>query len=218
MKVTRLAGDSRYETSMAVAKEMKNHVTDINDVFVVGGNEVADALSGAAEAAKKDAPILLTPQAKLDKDVELFLTNELLTGDDVFVVGGTGSVSDVAFNKIVDLKGEVLDVEKLGGLTRQDTNAAVIAEFAGKKTGSNADNIVVAKSNNAGLVDALGAGALAAKYDGMLVLATDKLTLDQEDALNDVKITDNSTDKTIMNKLQVGEGIASAVAKFIKGL
>lgn len=221
MKVTRLAGEGRYETSMAVAKEMKNHVADITNAFVVGGNGLADALSAAAEAAKLEAPILLTPQSKLDKDVELFLTTELVATNDVFVVGGTGSVSEATFNKIVDINGEILDVERLAGDNRQDTNAAVIDRFA--NADGTADNIVVAKSNNAGLVDALGAGALAAKLDGVVVLATNELTLKQEDALNGMDIVDNSAstggaNAGVINKVQAGNGIASAVAKFIKGL
>ncbi len=202
--VKRLAGTNRYETSLEVAKEIAG-TRKVDEAFVVGGYGEADALSAAGVAGANEAPILLTPQDGITKDVELFLKTKVNSANatDIFVVGGNGVVSDAAYAQLVDTG---LEVKRLAGERRQDTNAAVIEEFYGSKA---VTNLVVAKSDNKGLVDALGAGALAAKHNAPLVLATDKLTDNQEDALNAFT---SFTGK----KVQVGYGISEAVAKFIK--
>lgn len=218
--VTRLAGDSRYETSLAVAKEIAELDTNgkFEEVFVVGGKGEADALSVSGIAGIMKTPILLTPAGELDKDMKYFLEKTVVDTDntktDIFVVGGASSVSTSVQNKLVDLG---FEVERLAGEGRQETNAKVISKFADL-----ADNIIIAKSNNAGLVDALGAGALAAKGSdeteySHIILATDELTDSQEDALKEVDNTANSG-VAISDVNQVGYGIAEKVAKFIKGL
>ena len=217
MEVVRLAGEDRYETSLEVAKEMKTTTSSnllngkFKQVFVVGGKGEADALSASAIAAQRKSPILLTKAGEVDKDLKHFLdvnlddTEKEVNNDytDIFVVGGNNSVSDDVLKTFASME---FESERLAGEGRQETNAAVIDRFA-----TSVNNIVVAKSNNASLVDALGAGALAAKEGAHIVLATEELTEAQTDAL--VKV--NTTSAT---KVQAGYGIATKVAKFIKGL
>ncbi|WP_092923886.1 cell wall-binding repeat-containing protein [Romboutsia hominis] len=221
LNVKRLAGDSRYETSMAVAEEIKANLPKgetFEEIFVVGGKGEADALSASAIAGSMKTPILLTPASDLDKHVEGFIKANVKDGDnkndmvDIFVVGGETSVSKKVQSQLVNIPGKEFEVKRLAGEGRQETNAAVISEFAesikdetGKKSG-----VVVGKSNNAALVDSLSAGAYAAKTGSHIVLATNELTDSQEDALD--KIT------KVGKKTQAGYGIAEKVAKFIKGL
>lgn len=209
--VTRLNGDDRYETSLAVAEEMLNApgTKELKDVFVVGGRGEADALSVSSVAGMKNSPILLTRAGEVDKDLKHFLDKNLSDTDkitDIFLAGGKSSVSTDVQNTLVDLGYEV---ERLAGEGRQETNAAVIDRFADD---TKAKKVIVAKSNNASLVDALSAGALGAELDAHIVLATDKLTESQEDALK--KVDKNNIIKTY----QAGYGVSDAVAKFIKGL
>lgn len=215
MTVNRIEGEDRYQTSIAVAEEMMNG-NKYDDVFVVGGKGEADALSASAVAAMKKSPILLTQAGQLNKDVKHFIDKNVTDNNDntdVFVVGGTSSVATAVQNELADMK---LEVERLSGEGRQETNAKVISRF--EKNGalnSEVTGIVFAKSNNAGLVDALAAGALAAKTNSHIVLATEELTESQEDAL--VKVKGNGV-SLITKTVQAGYGVSEKVAKFIKGL
>lgn len=231
IKVTRLDGGKdggRYETSLAVANQIVKirktstaaSTTDmLDEVFVVGGNGEADALSISAVAAKEQAPILLTNKTSLNPGVELFLKDNKLTNDgstkkagkQITVVGGTGSVSEDTYNSLLSLDDEIV---RLGGTDRQDTNAKVLKAYnSGDKT------IVMAKSDNKGMVDALGAGAVAGSngLDVALVLATNELTEAQEDALTSMNLATDQ-DGAVTNKAEVGYGISSSIAKFIAKL
>lgn len=218
MDVERVSGDDRYDTSLEVANEIHDITGEFNNVFVAGGKSEADALSAGSIAANLKAPIILTSEAKLNKDAKYFLEGTKVNdAAKVYVVGG--SVSKDAYNSILDAHN---NVKRLSGDNRQDTNAKVIEEFFvkdNKATHTPANTVVVAKSDNKGMVDALGAGLYAGLNNAPVVLATNSITKDQEDALN--KISDAEFKKATnakISKLQVGEGISSAVAKFIKDL
>lgn len=225
LNVTRLAGDSRYETSMAVADEIADIKTvgttaEFNEVFVVGGNGEADALSVSAIAAKKQSPILLTPATKLDADVKNFINKNVTdhsTDADVYVVGGTNSVSASVQSELVKIKtnndlSNTVEVKRLAGDGRQETNAAVITEFK-----SELKNIVVAKSDNKGMVDALAAGAYAAAKNSHIVLATNSLTEAQEDAIAEVKKANKTnTDTLVQAGYNVAKAVISGIVKLIK--
>lgn len=228
MKVDRVSGDDRYDTALEVADEIYAQRTDnatneafdkFNEVFVVGGKSEADALSAGSIAAKLKAPILLTSEAKLNKDVKYYLEGNKVNsnkaanaGSKAYVVGG--SLSNSAYNDMLDVQGKG-DIERLSGDTRQDTNAAVIEKFF---TTDKVDQVVVAKSDNKGMVDALGAGLYAGLNNAPVVLATNSLTEDQEDALDNVKIEVKKVNETKLSKLVAGEGIASSVIKYVKDL
>ena len=223
LDVTRLSGDSREETSMAVANKIASLSTSgsdttakFNEVFVVGSKGEADALSAAAIAAKKQVPILLTPAGKLDKDVKHFINKNVIDTNnkvDVYIVGGTNSVNASVQSELVKIgvnnkENDNIEAKRLAGVGRQDTNAAVITEFK-----SDLNDIVVAKSDNKGMVDALAAGVYAAATDSHIVLATNALTEDQEDAIAEVKKAN-----TIDNLVQAGYNVAKDVIAKIRDL
>lgn len=218
-KVTRLEGKDRYETSLAVASELKELTGSNNKfkhAFVVGGKGEADALSVSAIAGIRELPIILTPEGDLTKDAEYFIDkNVALANHDtnIFVVGGTNSVSSQVQNELVDAG---FKVERLAGEVRQETNAKVLDRFKNSSAmgGRTIDDVVVAKSDNNGLIDALAAGALAAKNEAHIVLATNELTESQTEALNEVYPKAN----VVNSKVQAGYGIASKVASVIKSL
>lgn len=225
LKVDRVSGDDRYDTSIEVADEMLEHTDgEVNGVFVVGGKGEADALSAASAAAKEHSPILLTNKDKLSKDVKFFINkdkeNDKVTVDatnKLYVVGGNSSVSNQVYNDLLDEVGKD-SIKRLSGDDRQDTNAKVATEFfsdaENAKSDTKATKVVVAKSDNKGMVDALGAGLYAGLNEAPVILATNNLTEDQEDYLNDY----TNIDKTEASKVMVGNGISSTIAKFIKSL
>lgn len=213
--VERIAGKDRYSTSLAVAEKLQDVKggAKFTDVFVVGGHGEADALSASAVAGIKKSPILLTKSNELTAELKYFLKGNVVDADndkDVFVVGGNTVVANEVQDEIVS---NGLEVQRLAGERRQDTNAAVISRFEDAGAlGSAVQTVIMAKSDNKGMVDALAAGALGAKKNAHIVLATEELTYKQEDAIKKV-------DAEIVNKAyQVGYGVLESVAKFVKGL
>lgn len=209
-KIVRLAGDDRYDTSLKISKKL---TTPVSKAFVVGGDGLADAMSVAAVAAQKEAPIIVSPAEGLTKDAKDFLyANRNVAGFGVDVIGGSTKVSDQVITDI-EANTNLKDVKRISGKDRNDTNAKVISEyFEGKKLA----NVYVAKDGDAQLVDALAAAPLVGKsatLDGAIVLATNDITKAQLKA-----IEDNKTG--VKAPIQIGNGIAlkvmDAVAKLLK--
>ncbi|MDB8789331.1 cell wall-binding repeat-containing protein [Romboutsia sp. 1001216sp1] len=201
--VKRIDGNNRYETSIAIGEEVVKNTKIKGDVFVVGGYGMADALSISSVSASKLSPIILTKKDGLSIDAKHFLDRN---ASDTYIVGGKSQVSNYVSKDIVDIG---LTTKRLSGDTRQDTNGAVISEFytSGKELYDN-EGVVFAKSEDSGLVDALGAGVYAGKVKAPIVLASNNLTYEQEDALKDIKVKDKL--------YQVGYGIDNSVIEFLR--
>ena len=193
VKVTRLAGQSRFETSEAVVKEMG----EVSKVAVVNGYGESDALSIAAPAAKEGMAIVLSGKDEL-KGSEDAVKN----AKEKFVIGGTGVVSEKLEKEI--------GAKRLGGETRNETNAAILKNFYNEKE---IKNLYVAKDGNPNiteLVDALGVGPLAGKEANPVMLAGAKASAGQIEYLKD---------KTAKVVTEVGGGInQSTLAEIIKAL
>ena len=200
--VTRIDGEDRYETSIKVSEEVVKNNNDKVDVFIVGGSGLADALSVSPVAGSKKSPIILTNKENLSIDSKYFLSKY---ANSTYMIGGKSHISNNISRDIVNLG---LTTKRLAGSNRQDTNASIIKEFYGvDKELYNDDCIVVAKSNDGSLVDALSAGAFASKVNAPIVLAGSELSEDQEDVLI-------SIDKK-KSLVQVGYGIYNSVLDFI---
>ncbi len=143
VKIERLGGKTRVETSEIVAKKLGNY----SDAFVVNGFKgEADAMSASAIAAKKGAPILLT-NGKTS-------THAKKSGVEYYVIGG---------NSVVDKSiADKYNAEVLAGKDRYATNKEVINEFY-----SGSDKVYIANGDK--LVDALTASPLA-KKDGIVLV------------------------------------------------
>ncbi len=91
VKTVRLAGKNRYETAVAISKYGWPSTGGVTSVYVATGSNFPDALAGAAEAAAKGVPILLTATNDLPTEV----ANEIdrLGVNTIYVLGGTGVVS-----------------------------------------------------------------------------------------------------------------------------
>ncbi len=55
---TRLSGDDRYKTNVAILNHFKQDL-NLKDVYIASGNGYADALSGSALASKNKSPIII---------------------------------------------------------------------------------------------------------------------------------------------------------------
>ncbi|GAA0122638.1 MAG: cell wall-binding repeat-containing protein [Clostridium argentinense] len=166
LKVERISGANRFETSVKVAEKLNP-----KKVAVVNGlnGRLADALSVAGAAAENNIAILLTNGTSLGE------VKDMAKGKEAVVVGGEGVVSN-------SIK-EALKAERLGGANRSETNAEVLKKFYGGKT---LKSIYVAKDGAVQenqLVDALSAGPVAGKEGAPIILAGSKISLSQESFL-----------------------------------
>lgn len=212
LTVKRLAGDDRFATSLAIAKEIGLNST--NKAYVVGGYGLADAMSIAPVAAQLDsnkqaAPIVVVDGVNgLSNDAKTFLTPA--TSADV--IGGEFVISNTVLDQVAKTTG---NATRVAGNDRHETNAKVITKyFAGK----NVKNVYVAKDgygNDTQLVDALAAAPVAGSKAAPIVLATDAVTVDQAIAISSAKTT-VATDKVQL--VQVGGGVKTGVIAQLKNL
>ncbi|HEF0477470.1 TPA: S-layer protein SlpA [Clostridioides difficile] len=223
LKVTRLAGDDRYATSLEIADEIG---LDNDKAFVVGGTGLADAMSIAPVASKLESgeatPIVVVDgKAKtLSSDASDFLGNA-----QVDIIGGENSVSKDVERDIDDATGK--SPERVSGDDRQATNAEVIKNSDYYEKGK-VKNFFLAKDGSTKedqLVDALAAAAVAGNFGtkfgvaggetspAPIVLATDSLSSDQSVAISKA-LGDNDGE----NLVQVGKGIATSVVTKLKDL
>ena len=129
--VKRLAGDSRYETSFAIANEMKKvlGIEKFDSIILASSEGFADALAGSYLAAVKQAPIIIG-KLKYAGIVCDYVNANLASGGTVYVLGGEGAVPAAMLGGIT-----VTDnFERLAGNDRYTTNLEILDEagVAGK--------------------------------------------------------------------------------------
>ena len=174
-EVTRLFGDSRYDTGYVVADTLKEvlGVEKFEAVVVATGKNFADALAGSYLAVEKNAPILLT-NGKDDNIAELhaYIAANVAEGGKVYILGGEGAVPTA----VDAIKG--YEVVRLFGDSRYDTNLAILDE-----AGVAGDSIIVATGKN--FADSLSASA--AKLPILLVKPEAALNDAQKEVLTGMK-------------------------------
>lgn len=162
--VKRLAGATRYETSLAAYKQFKaKRANGYDTVIIVTGGSFADALSVSPYAYAKRAPMLLAkPKAGLTADmVKAVKADKNVKKVLVVTTGDAVSVSKVKSQ----LPGKTVTVIK--GSSVYGTNKAVV-NFE-LRNGMSAVRPLVATGKN--YADALAGGPLAGKTNSVLVLA-----------------------------------------------
>lgn len=194
--VVRSGGSNREETSLKVAELISENEKPYN-TFVVGANGEADAMSIAPVAADREEPIIVSKNGGLSKaGVQKIVDLKA----NATIVGGTEVVSEATEKALKDAK---ISTSRVAGSNRQKTNAAIIDRYA--KNGLN--KIIVSKDGSAKkdeLVDALTSTSLAVKEDAPIVLATDKISDEQINALK------NKADKGVFI-YQIGYGVSNNV-------
>ena len=194
--VVRSGGSNREETSLKVAELISKNKKPYN-TFVVGANGEADAMSIAPVAADREEPIIASKNGGLSKDGVQKIADLKANAT---IVGGTEVVSEATEKALKDAK---ISTSRVAGSNRQKTNAAIIDRYA--KNGLN--KIIVSKDGSAKkdeLVDALTSTSLAVKEDAPIVLATDKISDEQINALK------NKADKGVFI-YQIGYGVSNNV-------
>lgn len=175
--VTRIAGDNRYETSLAVAADACGASVAVPapgcaDVIIATGLSPADALAAAALATANGTPIILHDGSVLRGDVKAFLkANTSLSN--VFVVGGTAAIpAQVSADLVSDLG---VTVTPLAGANRYAT-AATIAGLTASPAG-----VILVNGDDTSFSDALAIGQRSA-FLGFPVLLINGCSLPSETA------------------------------------
>lgn len=204
--VERLAGANRFDTSLSVAKKLKNHMR--SSVFAVGGDGAADAMSIAPVAANKPAdkvsPVLVVPKTSVSRDVRDFLGQADVKN--IVAVGGEASISTQAL-KDLRAVASAPTVDRISGSNRYDTNLAILKKYYPSNIAIK--GLIVASGANDKLVDAQTSSVLASKKGYPIVLADGKLNADQAKYLKDNKKDLNK------NVNQVGGVVAADFMKAV---
>lgn len=122
IKVIRLGGADRYETSVKIAKMV---VPENSKVAIASGEGFADALSIASIAAQQKMPILLLRSNEIPGETEKYLKDNNISS--AYIIGGSGVISENVANVISSYQ---IDIKRLYGSDRYKTNIAVLNEFS----------------------------------------------------------------------------------------
>ena len=182
--ITRIYGQTRYQTAMLQADELKEvlGVEKFDNVIVATGTNFADALAGAYLGYVKKAPILLV-RSDVVNDVTAYIKKNLAEGGTVYILGGEAVVPKTVETGLPGIK-----TKRLYGNDRYLTNIEIL-----KEAGVTNEDIIVATGTN--FADSLSASA--AKLPILLV----------KGGLND---TQKAYLKTLQSKnfyLAGGEGV-----------
>lgn len=154
--VTRTAGANRYATAIQVSKAF---FPSANHAYIATGQAFADALAGAAAAARSNEPVLLA-----DTSVPQGLAGEVqrLGAVTATILGGPDAVSHLVASSLWT----ATPLDRLAGADRYQT-AALIAERAFPT----ADTVYIATGTN--FPDALAAVPAAANDEAPILLVKD---------------------------------------------
>lgn len=136
----RIAGATRFETSMAIADKLKEKlgVEKFDNIVITNGEGFADALSATYLAKVKNAPILIVNESTAD-EISEYVKKNAAENANIYIIGGEGAVSKKIANKMpgkkIRLHGESrfetnLEVLKAAGVEDQDIALCNAYNFA----------------------------------------------------------------------------------------
>lgn len=173
--IERLWGIGRYDTNKAINETI--NVEKGVPVVIASGEGFADALSISSIASAKGYPIVLTPKNNLTEQGKETLKN--INPSKVYIIGGTGSISENVKNEIKNIVGiSENDITRLWGANRYLTSLNIAKHF-----NLEGDTVTFASGKN--FPDALAGSILSAKYNSPLILVGD-------DAIDQRKYVDST--------------------------
>ena len=168
---SRLAGNDRYQTAVAISK---SDWAKSDNVILANGTNFPDALVGSSFAYSIDAPILLTPSNTLDSSTKAEI--ERLGAKNIYILGNNESVSQTVQGSLSGY-----NVVRIGGTDVLDT-AVKVGEKLRETT--KFDTVVISTEEN--FPDSLAIAPFSAKYAMPILFSEkDKLRDDTKKALQD---------------------------------
>lgn len=155
-KITRIMGNSRYDTS---AESAKTRANTTNLIFAAGTN-YADALYATSLAAHQNAPILLVSNEGLSQSTRKFIQS-IENIHNVTIVGGEISVNQSVKNQIENLTKK--RVTRLAGVDRYESSVEVAKRV-------NANPAEVITTSGEVFADALVSSTVAQKIKAPILL------------------------------------------------
>lgn len=165
-KTKRHWGQNRYDTSLEIVKATgkKN-----KPVFVATGAAYPDALSAGAAAGKTGGTLALTRRNGMD--AKMLAEVKSLNPPEIYVMGGSGAVSDTV---VAQLKTITPNVDRVGGKNRYETSRNIATQFF-------PDPVELYVATGANFPDALAASAVAGGKGVPVLLVNGKASsLDRE--------------------------------------
>ncbi len=176
LKVNRVSGNDRYETSLEVAKKLTEGMSNVYHIAVVNGViGLPDAVSIAPVAGENRMPIVLVSPNEGSKVFDKYIKDMKISKS--YIIGNQAAISNEIAIKLPN-------PERLGGIDRNETNAVIVERFYILEK---LNNIFVAKDgmkSSSDLIDALVAGVLAAKEESPVVIVGNKLNDKQKSIIS----------------------------------
>lgn len=163
-KVIRIAGDTRLETSLAIAKRVHQKSTASDSLIVATGFNYADALSVSPFAFAYNSPIFLCGSNGLSADAISYISGAGFKR--AILVGGTAAVPERVKHQLTSAGISSGSITRLAGATRYETSAKIMSYAV--NAGMNVSNVYLATGKN--FPDALAAGPVAGKLRAPLLL------------------------------------------------
>lgn len=160
-QIDRIYGADRVATSIAASQDQFGNGS-ADAVVLARADAFPDGLAGAALAADKNGPLMLTPPTALDGRVLDEIMRVLPAGKTVYLLGGTGALSTTVDNAVKATPGTSYTVKRLAGADRTATSIAIANEV------SSPAKVLLATGFD--FPDALGAGAAAGAKNGVVLL------------------------------------------------
>lgn len=160
LTIERIAGNDRYDVSIAIANRAYPGPAKPTTVYVVNGGDFPDALGAGSAAAATGGLVMLVETASLSPKIRTEL--QRLGPQRVIIVGGPASVSDTVRSGIASALPSAT-VSRISGDTRFDVSLNVmnhVIATAGPRAFDASTNLYVANGYN--YPDALVAGAAGA--------------------------------------------------------
>lgn len=158
--VDRIAGETRYETSAAVARQVVKKQGYTMKAVIATGENWPDALTASTLAVAKNSPVLLVRSDRVDSAVKEAIKDLKITG--VYIIGGTGAISKSVEKALPTV------IERLEGEDRYGT-AKAVAEYAFPES----DHAFLASGES--FADAMTIGPVAGSQESPILLSTVKL-------------------------------------------
>jgi putative cell wall-binding protein/LmbE family N-acetylglucosaminyl deacetylase len=160
ISVSRLAGETRYETASLVASEVANEAP-VDTVVVANANSPWDSLSISGYCYDKRVPVILTDGVSISEDAMLLIAS--LNPNRIIILGGANAVSSSVEEQLSGY-----EVQRWWGQTRYETSTAIAQHALAE--GCAFERVALASGEN--YPDALSGGAFVGSKGGVVLLAS----------------------------------------------
>ncbi|MDQ0268861.1 cell wall-binding repeat-containing protein [Cytobacillus purgationiresistens] len=165
--IKRLGGNSRYEVSANVSKELSSWGFNSSTVIIANGEAYGDIIPAVNLAVKEQAPILVTPSDALPNAVKSEI--QRLKPSNAIILGGVLSVTNEVENELKQLG--IKSIERIAGDSRY-TNAV---DTAKRIVDESTDTAIVVNGNAIGDMLSVASVAGQRKIPILLTGNADKL-------------------------------------------